>query len=74
MRYADAVKTFKKEYLNPGVYDYWTVEEMWSSYTDYLCKSGQITNRQFSTWSTPFEYGKMIHVFDTTVVAQKKAR
>jgi len=25
----------------------------WAVYTDGLCKSGEITDRQFSNWSTP---------------------
>lgn len=35
---------------------------MWSYFTDSLCKDGRITDRQFSTWSTPFEYGKHLRM------------
>lgn len=27
--------------------------ESWSNYTDSLCKGGEITERQYNTWSTP---------------------
>ena len=71
MRYADAVRNFKRE-LKVGEYDYWTVYEMWSSYTDYLCKDGQITDKQYNSWSTPFEYGKTIYVYNNKVVTQRR--
>lgn len=28
--------------------------EAWNNYTDALCKDGQITDRQYSTWVNPF--------------------
>lgn len=28
--------------------------EMWNNFTDELCRSGQITLRQYETWSNPF--------------------
>ena len=28
--------------------------QAWNDYTDSLCKSGQITSRQYSSWSNPF--------------------
>ena len=71
MRYEDAVKDFKENYLNPGEYDYWTVQLMWSDYVDYLCRDGIITSRQYGNWSTPFEYGKRIFVYNNKVVTQR---
>ena len=60
MTYEQAVKTFKKEFR--GLYekqvDYWTAEQVWSAWTDCLCKDGEITQRQYERWSTPFKYGK----------------
>lgn len=29
-------------------------DESWNNWTDYLCKDGVITPRQYSTWSHPF--------------------
>ena len=28
--------------------------ENWSTYTDYLCRNGQITMKQYESWSNPF--------------------
>lgn len=60
MTYKDAAREFKQIYI--GLYinqtDYWTAQQAWAYYTDDLCKSGQITQKQFDTWSTPFPYGK----------------
>lgn len=28
--------------------------EAWNNFTDALCKSGQITLKQYETWTTPF--------------------
>jgi len=28
--------------------------ENWANYTDYLCKRGEITMRQYETWTNPF--------------------
>ena len=62
MRYENAVEDFKEYFLHPGEYDYWTAQLMWSDYVDSLCKDGQITQRQFDNWATPFPYGKRIIV------------
>ncbi len=70
MTYKDAVKEFKRNLRN-GEYDYWAVQEMWAAYTDAMCKAGEITQKQWSTWATPFEYGKRIFVYDEKVVTQK---
>lgn len=57
-----AVKQFKEIYI--GLYinrvDYWKAQLAWSTYTDKLCKSGQITQKQWLSWSTPFPYGKRL--------------
>lgn len=72
MRYENAVRDFKRYYLEPGEYDYWRVQEMWTAYVDTLCKDGQITDKQYNNWSTPFEYGKRIYVYNNKVVTQRK--
>ena len=57
-----ALKVFKdtlKEEIRLG---YWTysksdvnaVREAWNNYTDGLCKSGYISERQYDTWTNPF--------------------
>ena len=60
MTKVDAVREFKNQYI--GLYinhvDYWTAFEAWTFYKDGLCKDGQITQRQYDIWSTPFPYGK----------------
>lgn len=60
MTYKQAVREFqdthRKLYIDRV--DYWTAFECWDAYTDMLCKNGEITERQCSTWSTPFPYGK----------------
>ena len=72
MRYENAVRDFKKYYLEPGEYDYWRVQLMWSDYVDYLNRDGQITDKQAFNWATPFEYGKTIYVYNNKVVTQRK--
>jgi len=60
MTYDQAVKTFKQNHVNLYLdkVDYWTAFEAWTAYIDGLCKDGEITNKQFESWKTPFEYGK----------------
>lgn len=70
MTYKDAVQEFKRNLRN-GEYDYWTVQEMWAAYTDAMCKAGEITQKQWNTWATPFEYGKRVLVYDKKVITQK---
>ena len=36
-----------------GMKDIPARSEAWNEYTDYLCKSGRITPRQYSTWRQP---------------------
>ena len=70
MTYKDAVREFKQALPN-GEYDYWTLQFEWSTYTDGLCKAGEITQKQWSTWATPFEEGKRVLVYDKKVITQK---
>ena len=28
--------------------------ETWNNFTDYLCKKGKISDKQYNTWSNPF--------------------
>lgn len=60
MQYKDAVKEFKEQYVDlyKKEVDYWTAQLAWAGFVDYLCKDGQITQKQFDTWETPFPYGK----------------
>jgi hypothetical protein len=54
MRKTQVVADFKESY--PGIIasdDYYLRQLTWSEYTDYLCKSGQITARQYANWATP---------------------
>ena len=62
MTYRDAVRQFKLEYRNlwEKEVDYWTAQFEWSCYTDSLCKEGLITQKQWSTWETPFPYGQRL--------------
>jgi len=60
MNKTEAVRRFKEEHR--GLYidkvDYWTAHLAWASFIDALNKEGEITDRQASSWSTPFPYGK----------------
>lgn len=60
MRYEIAVRDFKTIYMNLYLnkVDYWTAQEAWARYIDGLCKNGEITQKQYDTWETPFPYGK----------------
>ena len=63
MNYRNAVKRFKAEHphLKKGSgIDYWTAWECWDYWTDALCKSGEITLKQWNNWPTPFKYGKTL--------------
>lgn len=72
----EAQKYFERYYLKEGEYDYWTVQEMWSAYVDGLCKEGEITQKQYDTWTTPYSYGRTIKVSMEKKVRlkRKKAR
>lgn len=60
MKYENAVREFKTIYLHLYLkkVDYWTAEEAWAGYKDRLCKNGEITQKQYEIWQTPFPYGK----------------
>ena len=64
MTYKEAVRQFRK--LNHDLYeeevDYWTAQEAWAVFTDSLFKDGEITQRQWITWQTPFKYGKPLKI------------
>ena len=64
MTYRQAVKQFREDYhdLYEEHADYWKAHEAWSGFVDYLNKSGYITDKQASTWATPFPYGKRLGV------------
>lgn len=64
MKYRDAVKMFQQTYsdLYENGVNYWTAQECWANFTDILCKNGDITQKQFETWDTPFKYGKHLRV------------
>lgn len=47
-----------KSWRSDGTYRY-TLDkiarwEAWNNFTDMLCKDGQITDHQYSTWVSPF--------------------
>ncbi len=59
MRKADAEKVFKAEIL-PGVIasergsiDKPARRMAWNDWTDSLCKNGEITQKQYATWTAP---------------------
>ena len=60
MTYREAVKQFKREYryLYINKVDYWQAQQEWTFFVDSLNRNGEITDKQASTWSTPFPYGK----------------
>lgn len=62
MNYREAVKSFKESHreLWENEVDYWTAQLAWAAYTDSMCKAGEITQKQWSTWETPFPYGKRL--------------
>ena len=55
-----AVEEFQRLYKNLYIShaDYWRGQEAWAEYTDHLCESGLITQRQYDRWATPFPEGK----------------
>ena len=62
MQYRQVVKMFRETYadLYEKHVDYWTAFECWSNFIDVMCKNGDITQKQFNTWETPFPYGKRL--------------
>ena len=64
MKKAEAIKIFK-EMLPVGQWmDYWSVQLMWSEFTDSLCKNGDITQEQWNNWTTPISYGCTVALDD----------
>lgn len=48
-----------REFIEPGVVKWFgndriALWEAWNDWTDSLCKSGLITQRQYETWNNPF--------------------
>jgi len=64
MTYRQAIKMFKETYadLYENEADYWTAHECLANFTDILCKNGDITQKQYDTWDTPFPYGQRLGV------------
>ena len=62
MTYQEAKKIFRITYkdLYENEVDYWTAQECWSNMIDIMCKNGDITQRQWNNWETPFPYGKRL--------------
>lgn len=60
MTHREAVRQFRTQFhvLYERRVDYWTGQLAWSGFVDGLCKAGQITQRQYNTWKTPFKYGR----------------
>lgn len=54
MTKASAVARFKAEVLgNIPPLDQPALDQAWNNYTDMLCKSGEITMKQYETWTHP---------------------
>ena len=60
MTYREAVKNFKRYYRKLYIErsDYWAAHLAWADYVDGLNREGEVTDKQASTWLTPFPYGK----------------
>jgi hypothetical protein len=55
----EALQQFKSEILPEvikkyGKNDKVAIREAWNNWTDYLCKDGQITAKQYNNWTNPF--------------------
>lgn len=56
----EAIQEFKELYprdtfVNPyGFIDKVARNEAWNNFTDYLCKEGRITLKQYETWTHPW--------------------
>lgn len=55
--------------LPVGSYDYWTLQSVWAGYVDSLYKSNLITQKQYETWTSPWQYGRRV-----VITSEKKAR
>jgi hypothetical protein len=47
-----------EHYERDGIPDWPARSEAWNNYTDMLCKSGEISPRQYNTWVSPRCCGK----------------
>jgi len=59
MNKRDVLDEFKRDILPIIVQQYGkndkpAISQAWNDYTDMLCKDGQITQRQYDTWTNPF--------------------
>ena len=50
----DHLRSVKGEYEKDGIPDYPARCEAWSYFIDYLCKAGQITQKQYDKWTYPY--------------------
>ena len=51
MTKAEAVKIFVSETHSWS--DYWSMQECWASFVDYLVRDGQVPYRRASNWANP---------------------
>ena len=49
-----AIIMFKEIAMSIPSHDKPMLREAWNNYTDSLCKDGEISDRQYSTWSNPY--------------------
>lgn len=53
----EAVKNFKETYsdfIKKNKKDKIAIKTAWNDYTDFLLKGGNITQKQYDTWTQPF--------------------
>ncbi len=50
----EALSIFKNGLMGVVPGDVIYTRENWNNYTDFLCKNGDITMRQYETWDNPF--------------------
>lgn len=52
-----------RNFIEPGVIKYYgktdriALRTAWNDWTDSLCKSGDITQRQYDSWTNPYSNG-----------------
>ena len=49
-----ALSIFRNEHMGVVRGDVTYTRENWNNFTDYLCKNGDISERQYDTWTNPF--------------------
>lgn len=54
MTKAQALKIFRDEHNGVVRGDVIYTRENWNNFTDYLCKNGKISTKQYDTWTNPF--------------------